>query len=164
MTKNIEIIRTFNVPRDLVFKAFTEAGHLVQWWGPKGWKLEITKSEFKAGGVFHYSQTSSEGHKMWGKFVYKEISAPDKLVYTNSFSDEDGNTLRAPFNANWPLEILNTLTFTESESGETTTLTMIGEPVTPTEEEIKTFEASKGMVQQGFSGTFHQLTEYLSKI
>ena len=105
MTKKLEIIRTFNAPRELVFIAFTEANHLLQWWGPKGWNLEITKLDLQTGGVFHYSQTSSEGHMMWGKFVYKEINAPEKLVYTNSFSDEEGNTTRAPFNDNWPLEI-----------------------------------------------------------
>ena len=41
---------------------------------------------------------------------------------------------------------------------------MIVAPVSPTEEEIKTFEDSKEMAQEGYSGTFDQLDEYLTKI
>lgn len=78
------------------------------------------------------------------------------------FSDEKGNIGRAPFNDNWPLETLNTFTFTEHEGK--TILTMIGTPVSPTEEEMKTYEESKEMVQEGFSGTFVQLADYLSNV
>jgi uncharacterized protein YndB with AHSA1/START domain len=60
------------------------------------------------------------------------------------------------------MEILNTITLTEDEGK--TTLTMIVAPVSPTEEEIKTFEDSKKMAQEGYSGTFDQLDEYLTKI
>jgi hypothetical protein len=38
--------------------------------------------------------------EMWGKFVYHEIAAPERLVFTNSFSDESGATSRAKFNPN----------------------------------------------------------------
>lgn len=162
MSAKIEITRTFNAPRELVFKAFTEKEHLLNWWGPKGWTLDITKLEVFPDGVFHYSQKSQDGNVMWGKFVYREIKAPEKLVYTNSFSDEEGNTIRAPFNENWPLEILNTLTFSENEGK--TTLTMVAVPVSPTEEEVKTLEQSQEMVQQGFAGTFNQLADYLSTV
>ena len=160
-TKN-EITRTFNAPRELVFNAFTEAEHLQNWWGPKGWTFDITKFELRQDGVLHYRQTSPDGNVMWVKFVYREINAPEKLVYTSYFSDEKGNIVRAPFNDNWPLETLNTFTFIEHEGK--TILTMIGTPVSPTEEEIITYEESHEMVQEGFSGTFDQLTDYLSNI
>ncbi|WP_408010047.1 SRPBCC domain-containing protein [Pseudalkalibacillus sp. A8] len=162
MSAKIEITRTFDAPRELVFKAFTEKEHLLNWWGPKGWTLDVTKLELRPDGVFHYSQKSQDGNVMWGKFVFNEIESPEKLVYTNSFSDEEGNIVRAPFNANWPLEIQNTLTFIEHDGK--TTLTMIGVPVSPTEEEVKTFEESQEMVQKGFEGTFDQLADYLSKV
>jgi uncharacterized protein YndB with AHSA1/START domain len=156
------ITRTFNAPRELVFKAFTEPERLSQWWGPKGFALNVVKLDLRPGGIFLGSQRSPEGHEMWGKFVYREIVEPEKLVYTNSFSDEEGNTVRAPFSPTWPLEILNTLTFTEHEGK--TTLTMRGGPINPTEEERKTFETAQEMVQQGFAGTLDQLADYLEKI
>ena len=64
---------------------------------------------------------------MWVKFVYSEIIAPQEIVYTSFFSDEEGNTVRAPFDANWPTETLNTITLTEDE--DKTTLTMIVAPI-----------------------------------
>ncbi|MDR6224081.1 SRPBCC domain-containing protein [Desmospora profundinema] len=155
------ITRTFDAPRKLVFKAFTESEHLQHWWGPKGWTLEISEFDFRPGGAFHYSQRSADGQKMWGKFVYREIGEPEKLIYTSSFSDEAGNTVRAPFSQTWPLEILNTLTFTEQE--DKTILTMHMAPLSATEEERKTFEAMRPQVQQGFAGTLDQLAAYLSK-
>lgn len=160
-TFELVITRTFDAPRELVFKAFTESEHLQHWWGPKGWILSVSTLELRPGGIFHYSQESADGHKMWGKFVYSEIVAPEKLVFTNSFSDEEGNTIRAPFNQTWPLEILNTLTFVEHEGK--TTLTMRGVPLNATEEELKTFEAAQEMVQQGFAGTLDQLADYLAR-
>jgi len=162
MSKQIEITHTFNAPRELVFKAFTESVHLQNWWGPKGWMFNVAKSDIRSGGVFHYSQKPSDGDIMWVKFVYSEVVTSEKIVYTSFFSDEKGNIIRAPFDANWPLKTLNTMTFKEDEGK--TTLTMIVVPLSPAEEEIKTFEASKEMVHQGFAGTFNQLAEYLTKI
>jgi uncharacterized protein YndB with AHSA1/START domain len=159
MSTQIEITHTFNAPRELVFKAFTESEHLQYWWGPKGWTFHVAKADFRPGGVFHYSQKSTDGDLMWVKFVYSEIVPSEKIVYTSFFSDEEGNIVRAPFEANWPLETLNTMKFIEDEGK--TTLTTILVPVSPTEEEIKTFFSSQEMVLEGFTGTFNQLAEYL---
>ncbi|ALP36371.1 polyketide cyclase [Paenibacillus sp. IHB B 3084] len=159
MSNQIEITYSFNAPRELVFKAFTESQHLQNWWGPKGWMFHVAKADFRPGGVFHYSQQPADGEKMWVKFLYSEIVATDKIVYASFFSDEEGNKVRAPFDANWPLETLNNMTFIENEGK--TTLTMIMAPSSPTEEEFKTYFSSQEMVQNGFTGTFDQLAEYL---
>jgi uncharacterized protein YndB with AHSA1/START domain len=156
------IVRTFNAPRELVFKTFTEAEHLRNWFSPKGFTTSVARFDLRPGGVFHYSQRNADGHEMWGKFVYREISPVEKLVYVNSFSNAEGNTVRAPFNPNWPLEILNTLTFEDQEG--MTTLMMRLDPVDPSQEEIQTFESMVPMVKQGFGSTFEQLAEYLANI
>ncbi|WP_336765369.1 SRPBCC family protein [Paenibacillus sp. USHLN196] len=162
MSNQVEISYRFNASRELVFKAFTESEHLQNWWGPKGWTFTIVKSDFRSGGVFHYNQKPADGDTMWVKFVYSEIISSEKIVYTSFFSDEKGDTVRAPFDKSWPMKTLNTVTFSEEEGQ--TTIKMIVTPVSPTEKENQTFEASKEMVHNGFTGTFHQLTEYLSKI
>lgn len=160
MLTQVEITHTFNAPRKLVFQAFTESEHLKQWWGPKGWTFNVLKSDFRSGGVFHYSQKPADGNDMWVKFVYNEIIAPVNIVYTSFFSDGEDNMLRAPFNENWPLEILNTMRFHE-DKGKTTLTAIIMPAVSATEEELKTFEESRNMVHEGFSGTFNQLDDYL---
>ena len=64
---------------------------------------------------FTTARRPADGNIMWVKFVYSEIIAPEKIVYTSFFSDEEGNTVRAPFDVNWPMETLNTITLTEDE-------------------------------------------------
>nr|WP_143414551.1 SRPBCC domain-containing protein [Halobacillus massiliensis] len=162
METEVKITHTFNAPRDLVFKAFTDSEHLQNWWGPKGWTFHVSQSDFRTGGVFLYSQKPADGDEMWVKFVYSEIIVPEKIVYSSFFSDEKGNIIRAPFNANWPLETLNTLTFTENEGK--TTVTAIVTPISAAKEELKAFGDSQDMVHEGFSVTFHQLEDYLAKI
>ena len=157
----LEIIRVFDAPRKLVFKVWTEAKHLAQWWGPKGSEIEVKKFEFRPGGMFHYGM-SFGGGKMWAKFVYREIVAPEKIVFASSFADEEGNSIRTSFIDPWPLEILNTVTFTESAGK--TTLTIKGAPINATEEEYNKFEEMTASMQQGFGGTLDQLAEYLLKI
>lgn len=156
------ITHTFEAPRDIVVKAWTEPDHLKHWWGAKGFTLHIAGFDFRPGGLFHYSQTSPEGHEMWGKFVYREIDVPDRLSFTSSFSDKEGNTVRALFSQTWPLEILNTLTFSEDNGN--TTLTMRGAPLHATEEEQAAFRAMHDGIRQGFAGTFGQLADYLVKL
>lgn len=113
------ITRVFDAPRSLVFKVWTDPKHLAQWWGPKGFTLHVQALDLRPDGVFHYSQQSPDGQVMWGKFVYREIAAPERLVFVSSFSDEAGNTVRHPWSADWPLEILNIVTLSEHE-GKTT--------------------------------------------
>ena len=161
MSSKIEIIYTFDTAQENVIKAFTQAEHLQNWWGPKGWEFNISTFEFSQGGSFHYSQKSPDGDIMWVKFIYDEISVPEKIVYTQFFSDEEGNVVRAPFSNTWPLKMQNTFTFLEHDGN--TTLTMTQTPVSANKEELNTFVESQDLIQEGFSGTFIQLEDYLSK-
>lgn len=157
---DFSITRTFDAPRDLVFEVFMKSKHLMHWWGPKGFTWVSAKLDLRPGGLFHYCMRSADGHEMWGKFVYREIVSPERIVFVNSFSDEKGNTVRAPFNPNWPLEVLNQVTFVEQDGR--TTLTLRGGPIHASEAERKTFDSSHHLMQQGFSGTLDQLAEYLA--
>lgn len=53
--------RLFDAPRDRVFKAFSEAGQLESWWGPKGWQTEVRSFAFKPNGVWHYCMRCTDG-------------------------------------------------------------------------------------------------------
>src|SRR5687767_1594226 len=80
------ITRTFDAPRDLVFKAFSEAERLAQWWGPKGCTIRVSRLGFRPGGTFHYRMQMPDGFEMWGRFTYREIDAPERIVFVNAFS------------------------------------------------------------------------------
>jgi uncharacterized protein YndB with AHSA1/START domain len=156
------IARVFDAPRDLVWKALTESERLMHWWGPKGFTMSVCKVDLRPGGLFHYAMRAPNGGEMWGRWVYREIVPPERLVFVNSFSDEAGNIVRAPFNAAWPLEVLNVVTF--SELAGNTTITIRGGPINATEEERKTFHAARQSMEQGFGGTFDQLDAYLASL
>ncbi|MGO4545309.1 SRPBCC domain-containing protein [Paenibacillus sp. 2TAB23] len=159
--KGVFLKREFNAPRELVYKVWTEPDHFGNWWGPQGFTLEVVKMEVRPGGMFFGCQKSPDGqHVMWGKFVYQEVQPPEKLIWVQSFSDENGNTIRAPFNPLWPLEILNILTLEEVEGK--TILTLEGGPLNASDEEQAAYDAMAPMAAQGMEGTFVQLANYLT--
>jgi uncharacterized protein YndB with AHSA1/START domain len=155
------ISRVFDAPRDLMWKAWTERDGLMQWFGPKGFPMCTANLDFRPGGTFHYCLRSADGEEMWGKFVYREIVKPERLVWVHSFSDPAGGTTHHPMMPTWPLEMLSTVTF--AESGGRTTVTIRWGALNPTETERKTFDAGHDSMRQGWTGTFEQLEEYLAK-
>lgn len=156
------ITRVFDASRERVFQAFAEAERLAQWWGPVGFNIEVKKLEFRAGGTFHYCMKSPMG-EMWGRFTYREIVAPERIVFINSFSNPQGEITRAPFPGFdlWPLEVLNTVTFDEQDGK--TTLKLSGGPINATEEEVAMYQSGFASMTQGFTGTWDQLATYLSR-
>lgn len=155
------LTRTFDAPRDLVYQVYTQAEHLAHWWAPKGFTVEVHHLDVRPGGIFHYCQRNDQ-MTMWGKFVYREVQAPERLVFVNGFSDAEGNWTRNPFMPEWPLEILNDVRFTE-ENGKTV-LTMYGGPINATVSEIDTYRKARPSLEAGFKGTFEQLDAYLASI
>jgi uncharacterized protein YndB with AHSA1/START domain len=157
----LQITRTFNAPRHKVFEAWTKQERFKEWWGPEHFTMEIKKLDLQPGGTLHYSQRTPDGHTFWGRFIYQEIKAPKKLVFINSFSNEEGDAVRAPFSGTWPLEIQNTIQFEEADGK--TTLIMQGVPLNATKEELETFAQSQELIQQGFQETLDQLDDFLSQ-
>lgn len=153
--------REFDAPRELVWKAWTEADRLAQWWGPKGFAIIGGKLDLRPGGVYHYGMRSPEGFEMWGKLTYLEIVAQERIVFIVSFSDEKGGVTRHPMSATWPLETRNTLTLSNRDGK--TTLTLRGGPLNATEEERRTFEVGRESMRNGTAGSWQQLGEYLAK-
>ena len=162
-TQEFVFTRTFDAPRKLVWKAWTSAEALAQWWGPRGVNIRVIKLDFRPGGMFHYAMAFQPGYEMYGRFVYREIVAPERLVFVNSFSDANGGITRAPFpqlKNKWPLEVLNVITL--AEEGGKTTLTLHGGPINATDEERAIYAGNTESMRQGFGGAFDKLAECLS--
>jgi uncharacterized protein YndB with AHSA1/START domain len=163
-TENIDFVisRTFDAPRDLVWKAFTDPERMKHWWGPKGFTVIASKMDFRPGGTYHYGMRAPDGSAMWGKFVYQEITPPERMVLINSFSDEAGGITRHPMAPNWPLQMFSTFTF-EDVGGGKTKFTVRWSPHNATEEERKVFATSHDSMRGGWGGTMDQLAAYLAK-
>lgn len=96
-----------------------------------------------------------------GRFVYREIVLPERLVFVVSFSNEPGGVTRHPFAANWPLEMLNTVTF--ETRGDKTLVTLTKVAINASDDERRVFQRGYESMKQGFGGTFDQLAAYLAK-
>ena len=118
--------------------------------------------DFRPGGMFHYCLCSPDGNEMWGKWLYQEIHAPDRIVLLHSFSDENGDVTVHPMAPTWPLVMLSTTTF--AEDGNRTRLTIQWAPHNASRPEVETFNRSFDGMRTGWSGTFEQLSDYLRKI
>lgn len=154
------ITRVFDAPRDLVWKTWTEREHM-QWWGPKGVTLHHAKLDLRPGGLFHYCMRTPDGRDMWGRWVIREVVKPEKLVFINSFSDEAGGLIRHPMSANWPLELLSTITFA-AQNGKTQ-ITIQWLPVNASDVERKTFDEAHEGMRVGWTGSLDQLEAYLAQ-
>ncbi len=154
------ISRTFDAPRELVWKAWTESERLAQWFGPKGAKIISSNNDLRTGGIYHYGMRTPDGTEIWGRWVYREIEEPSRLVFVNSFSDPEGGITRHPFAPDWPLEMLSTIAF--DEIGGKTRITVRWSPINATELERNVFREGMPSMEQGWGGTLEQLTAYLA--
>ena len=161
MSAPFVISRVFDAPRERVWQAWTEVERLKQWWGPKGFTVTHCKLDLRPGGIMHYCLRMPDGKEMWGKFVYREIVKPERLVWVNSFSDKDGGTTVHPMNANWPRELLTTVTFEPQGAG--TKLTVRWIPLEGSSAlERKTFDEGRESMKMGWGGTLDQFASYLA--
>ncbi|HEV8108793.1 MAG TPA: SRPBCC domain-containing protein [Burkholderiales bacterium] len=156
------ISRVFDAPRERVWKAWTDAAELKQWWGPRGFKVKSCKVDLRPGGMFLYGMTAPDGTDTWGKFVYREIVAPTKLVCIVSFSDAQGGVTRHPWSPGWPLYWHSTVEFEEQGTARTK-VTVTWLPQEASDAERGTFEEGRDSMNQGWGGTLDQLAGHLEK-
>lgn len=117
-TLDTEIVlsRTFNAPRALVWKAWTDPQHIMQWWGPKGFNNSSCASDLRVGGTFHLNMCGPDGNTYPCKGIFREIVEPERLVY-----DSEANEGH-PCGAGLPPRSLVTITLTERNNQTTLTL------------------------------------------
>jgi uncharacterized protein YndB with AHSA1/START domain len=161
-SSEFKISRSFNAPRDLVWKCFTDAEHMKHWWGPKGFKVIHSKMDFRPGGMYHYGLRTPQEQEMWGRMVYREIIAPERIQWINSFADEKGNLARHSGHESWPLEMFSTLVLTEKNGK--TTFALTWSPLNPTDVERTTFDEGHASMTGGWTGTLNQLEDYLATV
>lgn len=79
---DLVITRVFDAPRSLVFEAWTDSKHVASWWGPKDFTITSCTVEFRPGGAWRTCMRSPQGVDHWASGVYREIVAPERLVFT----------------------------------------------------------------------------------
>jgi len=91
---SVVIERIFNASVTLVWQMWTDSEHFKNWYGPKGFTIPIAHMDLRVGGKRLICMASPDGKmKMWTVGEYKEIVLNERLVYTESPSDEKGNVI-----------------------------------------------------------------------
>ena len=110
----LEFTRSFEAPRELVWRLWSEPEHMVRWHGPEGYWLTDCQMDFRVGGKWSrtMSRAADHAHRIYGEYL--EIRAPERLsfsyindydehemVVTLDFEEADGKTVmhfhQAPF-------------------------------------------------------------------
>jgi uncharacterized protein YndB with AHSA1/START domain len=89
--REITITRVFAAPRALVFSAWTDARHLAQWWGPKGFTNPVCEFDARVGGAIRIHMRGPDGAVYPMKGEIRELLAPERLVFSHIAIDAAGN-------------------------------------------------------------------------
>jgi uncharacterized protein YndB with AHSA1/START domain len=81
----ILMVREFDAPRDLVYKAYTTPELVKRWWAGRRGTVTSVEIDLRVGGQWRYVMTASEGFEVAFHGEYHEIVANDKLVNTEVF-------------------------------------------------------------------------------
>jgi uncharacterized protein YndB with AHSA1/START domain len=90
----VVIERTFDAAVDLIWQMWTQPDHFKKWYGPKGFTVPVADMDVRVGGKRLICMASPDGSmKMWTTGEHTEIVPNQRLVYTESPSDENGNVM-----------------------------------------------------------------------
>jgi uncharacterized protein YndB with AHSA1/START domain len=85
-----------DAPIDLVWKAWTEPEHVMRWWGPQYYTSPTCTIDLREGGRYVFCMRAPEdqgGQDSYTAGVYLEIVPMERLEFTQSLSDKDGNKI-----------------------------------------------------------------------
>lgn len=85
--------RIFNAPRELVWAAYTDPALVARWWGLRSTTTTIDQLDLRPGGVWRFVQRNSDGSEQCFRGIYREVLAPERLVYSFEWEGMPGHVL-----------------------------------------------------------------------
>jgi uncharacterized protein YndB with AHSA1/START domain len=144
-THQIVITRSFDAPRELVFKAFTDPDAIRRWWGLRDTETIIDRLEARPGGSWRFVERDKDGNEDGFHGVFHDVTAPERIVWTFEFEGMPGHVL------------LETFTFEEQDGKTHMTDSSVFQSVGDRDGMLRS-----GM-ESGAGESFDRLDEYLAK-
>jgi uncharacterized protein YndB with AHSA1/START domain len=141
--REIQMVRVFRAPRQLVWEAFAKPELLKRWFGPHGHSLVECEVDHRVGGGFRFVIEDPKGRRMGMRGVYEELAAPERSVHIESFDDFPGPGARV------------TTVFDEKDGTTTMTVTVRAES-----KEVRDAVLASGM-EHGAAETYDRLAALL---
>ena len=154
------LARTFDAPRELVWKSWTDPDLLPRWYGP-GVETVVHRLEPAPGGLWLLEMVWG-GNSSYQRVEYLEVTPPERLVWLHSVSDADWNVIANPMMADWPRVLLTTVTFEEDDGRTGVRLTWV--PHEAGEAEIACFSAAIDGLDKGWSAGMELLAKLLAEL
>jgi uncharacterized protein YndB with AHSA1/START domain len=88
--------RTFDAPRDLVWKAFTDPERIPHWWGPNGTTTTVVDMDVRVGGAWRYVSHAPDRDDVTFYGEYLEIDPPNGFKWTFMFDVEGVGPMGGP--------------------------------------------------------------------
>lgn len=147
----LQLTRVLDAPPALVFKAWTDANRIKQWFKPPtGASLQSVKADARVGGKYRIQIRQNDGEFFTSVGVYREVKPPEKLVFTWQF-EKDGSG--EEFGEVEPPEMLVTLEF--RACGKQTELIL-------THEKFASVQ-SRDRHEQGWTGLMDELGKFVKR-
>lgn len=144
--REIVITRLFNAPRRLVFEAWTTPEHVKHWYGTHDTTLTHCEIDLRIGGKWRYVVSAPDGNDYGFSGVYREITPPERLVYTEGFERMPGH------------EALVTVIFEEQDGKTRLTSTLLYQSI-----EDRNAHLQSGM-ETGMVETLNRLDDHLQSL
>jgi len=128
--RELRISNILNAPVELVWKVWTNAEDITNWWGPNGFTNTIHKMDMQPGGEWLLTMHGPDGKNYPNKSIFKEIIPLQKIVFDH-------------FNPNF----ITTIEFTSEKEKTLLSWHMIFETVELFDAVVKTFKADEGLQQ-----------------
>jgi uncharacterized protein YndB with AHSA1/START domain len=98
MTSGLEsfdmvLSRTFDAPRERVWRAWSDSDEVMRWWGPQGFTSPTCRMDFREGGTTLVSMRSADGWELFNTWTYRSIEPMERIEFVEGFADEHGNKL-----------------------------------------------------------------------
>lgn len=146
--------RTFEAPRRLVYKCYTEPQHMAHFWGPRGSSLEVCSIDLRVGGVWRIRWRFPNGDGWGYSSVYLDIQPDRALHYRDAPYEWNGGLEGLP-----PVDLLSTISLSDTASGGTEVFVRV---------ECVSVAARDEIVRRGFAGMVgvghDRLEDYLANL
>jgi uncharacterized protein YndB with AHSA1/START domain len=139
--EQILVVREFDAPRHLVYRAWTEPDLVRRWWSGRRGEMTLAEIDLRVGGTYRYAMVAEGGQEVAFHGVFKEIVPDERIVATEVYEAMPDS------------EALNTTTF--AETGGRTTLTLLMQ--------LESQEVRDGIIQSGMEGGLQEALDLLEQ-
>ena len=140
----LRLTHRFDAPREIIFRAWTDASWLVRWMGPQACSCPFAEIDLRVGGAFRLAIRNAEGKDHVAFGTYQAIESPGQLTFTWQWEQEDGSPGH---------EMLIEIELRESDAGTDMVFTQTRFPT----------EDSRDQHQGGWTSSFASLVDVLEE-